>query len=791
MQGRARGTGMRRVFSICTTVSLITLLLACDAARAIMPPRPGTGARPPDPGEMLRRAGYGRPGVPDRYPSVNRSDPDRMTGKAAAFVGQARLPVLLGDMADLPGTQDPATLQAELFGQWPSGSLASYFAQASYGAFTVTGEVRGWFRLPQSSSQYEGGYWPAGPGGLVHDLVAAADAAGQDWGPYDNDGPDGVPNSGDDDGYVDTVVLVHAGAGGECGSGGAIWSHTFFLRGWGAEAFVTSTPAAGGGFLLVDDYTLQPELSCDGGLIEIGVFCHEYGHALGLPDLYDTRTGAGSGVGNWGLMGTGSWGGDGQSPRRPVHPCAWSKVDLGWVTPLVVEEDGDYELGASELVPTVLQIWSGGQPGREYFLVENRHRTLNDAALPASGLNIWHVDEDEVDDGRVDNTVNSRPIYGVALEQSDGLDHLGAGQNRGDAADPFPGLGPLTAFSNDTTPSSRANGEVSTDVSLTGISAPGETMFLGVDIGVPELDRTPPAVAVTSPAGGEDWQAGNQYSVTWSATDEVGVAGVGIRLSRDGGVSFPDILAADLANSGVWRWSTPLETGGDYRIKVVAADHRGNEGWAVSAAPFTLSDAFPPGVVVLDPSAGEEWMAGDTGHVAWQAADNIGVAAVDIRLSVDGGATWSVLIAENLSNGGSYDWSVAPFHTVQAVVRVEARDAAGLVGWQQSEPFTLTSAAGVGDAPSAMQLGPCVPNPFNPAAVIHFVAAEEGRVRVTVFDLAGRRVKTLLDEYRPPGPGSVRWQGRDERGRAVASGVYYVQAQAGGQRRLIKTTLVR
>jgi bacillopeptidase F (M6 metalloprotease family) len=90
---------------------------------------------------------------------------------------------------------------------------------------------------------------------------------------------------------------------------------------------------------MVDDYVIQPAKNCDNvTIVDIGVFCHEFGHALGLPDLYDTNNCGGScagdnGIGHWGIMGSGNW----NSPTRPAHPCAWTRVQMGWVVPTVVD----------------------------------------------------------------------------------------------------------------------------------------------------------------------------------------------------------------------------------------------------------------------------------------------------------------------------------------------------------------------------------------------------------------------------------------------------------------------
>jgi flagellar hook assembly protein FlgD len=71
------------------------------------------------------------------------------------------------------------------------------------------------------------------------------------------------------------------------------------------------------------------------------------------------------------------------------------------------------------------------------------------------------------------------------------------------------------------------------------------------------------------------------------------------------------------------------------------------------------------------------------------------------------------------------------------------------------------------------------PNPFNPRTAIRFGLPSAGPVQVSVFDAAGRKVRTLLDEPRDAGYHTVVWHGRDDRGHAVGSGLYYYTVKAG------------
>jgi M6 family metalloprotease-like protein len=789
---------MVRRFSFCHLLAVIPVLLATSAALAIVPPRPGSDARLPAVSEDLLQAGFGRvsrPVVPRVRDELGiHSVP---TQAAAAATGVRYVPVLLGDTADRAGTNAAATLEAELFGTWPSGSMTDYYQQVSYGQFAVTGDVYGWYRLPQNATYYEGSYgcnglcsWPQCAGRFVYDLIVLADAAGVDWGQYDNDGPDGIPNSGDDDGYVDTVFIVHSGDGGECGGNNHIWSHSFFLAGWGVGSFATSTDRTGGGKIRINDYVIQPEESCSGGLIEIGVFCHEYGHALGLPDLYDT-SGDGNGIGNWGVMGAGSWGGDGHSPAVPVHFCAWSKCYLGWLSPTVVTYDGARVLPAVESTPSVLKVWTAGTPVDEYFLIENRRKALNDVNLPQAGLNIWHVDETIIDAGWSSNEVNAGAVYGVALEEADGLAHLINKVNRGDAGDPWPGSTAKTVFGAASTPGSHSNAGAATQVAVSGIPTAASSMSFQVAVGAAPPDLTAPGVAVQSPNGGEDWAAGGEAAVTWLATDDRGVTEVEIRLSLDGGKTFPDVLGAALANTGTWNWTLPATPAGNLKIQVRARDEAGNWGGDVSDGAFAVSDQTAPGVMVSAPAGGEVWNCYATERIEWAATDNVGVTSVDIFLSLDDGVTWPETIATGEANDGQYDWEIPVLISTTCRVKVVACDAAALAAEYVTDTFTLSNTTPVISTKRKLHATPPVPNPFNPTTEFAFENPCDGHVQVAVYDLAGRRVRTLLAGRREAGLVRVRWNGRDGAGREVGSGVYYFRITAGGEQRVIRATMLK
>ncbi|MFD4559409.1 immune inhibitor A domain-containing protein [Streptomyces sp. NPDC058469] len=228
-------------------------------------------------------------------------------------------------------------------------SLKKYYEKQSSGRYSVEGEVTDWVKVPYNEARYGSnsastGAWYAVQDG-VNAWVAQREAAGDtaaeiktelaqfdQWDRYDYDG-DG--NFNEPDGYIDHFQIVHAGedesAGGGAQGEDAIWAHRWYAFGTDAGSTGPDTNKLGGTQvgdtgIWIGDYTIQPE---NGGL---GVYAHEYGHDLGLPDEYDTAGGENS-TGFWTLMSSGSWLGTGKEAigDLPGDMNAWDKLQLGWL----------------------------------------------------------------------------------------------------------------------------------------------------------------------------------------------------------------------------------------------------------------------------------------------------------------------------------------------------------------------------------------------------------------------------------------------------------------------------
>ncbi|MGW0704986.1 immune inhibitor A domain-containing protein [Streptomyces sp. NPDC002643] len=233
-------------------------------------------------------------------------------------------------------------------------SMKKYYEKQSSGRYSVEGEVSDWVKVPYNEARYGNNacgqstcssVWNVVSDGLNSwvdqqkaagrtDAEIKADVAEFDqWDRYDFDG-DGDFN--EPDGYIDHFQIVHAGedesAGGGVQGTDAIWAHRWYAFGTNAGVTGPDGNKLGGAKIgdtgiWVGDYTIQPE---NGGL---GVFAHEYGHDLGLPDHYDTTGGGENSTGFWTLMSSGSWLGTGEDSigDLPGDMTAWDKLQLGWL----------------------------------------------------------------------------------------------------------------------------------------------------------------------------------------------------------------------------------------------------------------------------------------------------------------------------------------------------------------------------------------------------------------------------------------------------------------------------
>lgn len=248
---------------------------------------------------------------------------------------------------------------------------------------------------------------------------------------------------------------------------------------------------------------------------KIGTFCHENGHMLcGYPDLYDYVDQTSAGAGDYCLMADGSWGGgDGSNPSQV---CAYLKRASGWATTTELTS-------LSSLVGTVTSLPGAGfngfyryaKPGvsTEYFLVECRNNTSHDAALPGSGVLVWHIDELGHNSAHNLNPNTTHNNYEATVVQADNLWDLEHNNNNGDANDLYYNGNPSGAYNNQLTDASSPNAHywdgTDSGIHFSGFSPSGATMTFQIGVGgslsAPILSHEPPVTP------------GTENTIYWSA----------------------------------------------------------------------------------------------------------------------------------------------------------------------------------------------------------------------------------------------------------------------------------
>lgn len=723
--------------------------------------------------------------------------------KAGRVTGTGTSLVILWDFVDHAADQvnhpssdyDDMMFSVDTF---PTGSMNDYYREVSHGAFEVSGLVSGWTTANDTYASYannDGSQDASTCKLMIQDAIAQLDAV-IDFSLFDNDGPDGIPNSGDDDGDVDSIFFVHAGPGQEqSGDANDIWSH--------AWSFWNGLPTNDG--VQINRYSVEPEMLVDGTLMTMGVFAHEYGHVLGLPDLYDTDYSS-SGIGEWGLMSGGSWtAGDGDPVgSSPSHMTAWSKMKLGWLDPQVINSDSPgVVIAPAENEPVAYRLFRSGEAeGDEYFLVENRRPIGFDEGLlrrqialglaRPEGLVIYHVDDSQSSNSndvhRMVDVVDASPWFNADGSWHENLDGVRdysrweylSGFNRGDNGDVWPGF---TAFSPDSTdwvgPRDR---NIFSDESIppawdyecnnTGVvmaNMVDDGLNVTVDFMVtPQLPRAGQVVLANQTWDFEtdtgDFKFCNSYAHfdqgqsdgctgeggLWFGSDQWDCPGYGNNWDD---VAWVTVAVTTAENPMVsLRHKFDLEPSYDFGYLETRPAGDFSYGW-VQMASFNgtsgcTNDEFPiPQSVLNDADAG-------------------GVATIDVRfrLSSDGG--WS-------AEDGNY---------------------CGIGWWIDEVSISEMAATAVGELPllgDVAHLGSPNPNPFNPATMLKYhVPTGARQVHLAVFDQRGRQVRDLLAES-GNGWHEVRWDGRSDLGGRVASGLYFARLTVDGQVTVQKMALVK
>nr|WP_274387595.1 M6 family metalloprotease domain-containing protein [Salsipaludibacter albus] len=413
------------------------------------------------------------------------------------------------EFSDLGCTFSDTTFQGILGGGSATGpgNLEDYYREISYGDLeldvTVEGGAGGCYTLPDSRATYNSG--SKDHFDLMNEAVDLADGD-VDFSQYDNDG----------DGVIDALGIIYAGGGthdgcfadnGAAGSGDDnLWPKSR------NQTYATDDGVDTFNFIINSEITRATDGVCDEAQ-SIGLFAHELGHSLGLPDLYDSDNSS-AGVGSWSAMAS-QYLTTTVLADTPPHFDPWSKWILGWISP--DDKTGFSGNGAIDQVEDngyVIQLLDnpdGPEEGGtgEYFLVENRQQVGFDAQLQGCGLLIWHMEESQTNNENEGHTTGSHRL--VDIEEADGLDHLDGTDQGADDGDPFPGSSDNREFRGATYPTSNLYDGSPSGVSISAISdcAPSMTANFGNPVAELDIDKSAPSQVT----------AGNQLTYTITVTN--------------------------------------------------------------------------------------------------------------------------------------------------------------------------------------------------------------------------------------------------------------------------------
>lgn len=301
------------------------------------------------------------------------------------------------------------------------GSAHQWFYESSRGQFDPVIDVYGPITLKNNSSYYS----------AQEDLNAdemASEACDQldssvDFTQYDCD----------KDGIIDNCYVIFAGKGRNDGGGSAAV--------WPLSSEVWEKNYYDG--CLLKSFACSNERNGSSTPCGIGTFCHEFGHVMGLPDLY--YTGSSSATfptpDEWSIMDYGSYNNDG---RQPPYHSAWECAALGWLDPVVIDQDRNVEM--THRVDDNQAYMYKTDKADECFIFENRQRKGFDASLPGHGMLVWHIDY--MASVWTNNAVNNTSSH----QRVDLVEADGQATGRAKASDPWPGTQGKTSFTSTTTP---------------------------------------------------------------------------------------------------------------------------------------------------------------------------------------------------------------------------------------------------------------------------------------------------------------------------------------------------
>jgi M6 family metalloprotease-like protein len=445
------------------------------------------------------------------------------------------------ELSDVNFTESPSEINSTVF-----KNLASYYYNISYGELFVDGNTtRQWYLMKNSTVDYGrdvGGEIDVNGWMLIRDAIS-------------------LLNSSIDFALYDTVIVVHSGQDqASSGVPNDIWSSY-----WSGLEIPTNGIVVTSGIIVSE---FDP----------VGIYDHEFGHSLGLPDLYDENRSLDDFVGPWDLMADGAWLPN-NAGTSPSSLTSWCKLKLGWIPANAIDVGRNITgvINPLEVIPTNFTVIKVPITTETYYLVEVRQRIGVDGSLPSSGVLIFYCD---------DSLTTGNGIVKVKYSQT--LD--------GDAA--------YTQASGNNMFIDNSN-----NVNITVLSA--YSLSYEVSVRLIRPDHTPPIILMqnTVPPG---WSAAQNTSIkaeiTNTGENSSGVKNASVVYSIDGGKSWSQIPMSP-GPADIYSAVIPPQNSSEVMYYVEAYDYAGNRAiannggqdytYGASETNLILTIAVPIAIIIL------------------------------------------------------------------------------------------------------------------------------------------------------------------------------------------------